>query len=124
MKQPLPPIHDTPEALKRVLAAERDAQKQQRLQALSPLQSQQARPRLHLARRLGVSRHPVGRWLAASETGGVPQLLTMAKAPGQVPLVSEVRREALCQRLADPGGGARDQASWHWLRQDDGGPLA
>ena len=65
MKQPSPPIHETPEARKRLLAAERDAQKQQRLQALSRLHLQQARTRLHVSRLLGVRRNTVGRWLAA-----------------------------------------------------------
>jgi transposase len=118
MKQPIPPIHETPEALKRLLAAERDAQKQQRLQALYLLQTQQARTRLHVARLLGVSRHTVGRWLAAYQTGGVPQMLTMAQAPGKVPLLSEAMREALCQRWAEPGGVASSKAIWPWLRQE------
>ena len=109
MKQPIPPIHETPEALKRLLAAERDGQRRQRLQALYLLQSQQARTRLHVARLLGVSRNTVGRWLAAYKTGGVPQMLMIAKAPGKVPLLSEAMREALGQRLAEPGGFASDQ---------------
>ena len=116
--------HETAEALKRLLAAERDAQKQQRLQALSLLQPQQARTRLHVARLLGVSRNTVGRWLAAYQTGGVPQMLTIAKAPGKVPLLSEAMREALCQRLAEPGGFASYQAIWPWLRQEYGVPVA
>jgi transposase len=124
MKQPIPPIHETPEALKRLLAAERDAQKQQRLQALYLLQTQQARTRLHVARLLGVSRNTVGRWLTAYKTGGVPQMLTIAKAPGRVPLLSEAMREALCQRLAEPGGFASYKAIWQWLRQEHGVPVA
>jgi transposase len=119
-----PPIHETPEALKRLLAAERDGQRRQRLQALSLLQTQQARTRLHVARLLGVSRNTVGRWLAAYKTGGVPQMLTIAKAPGKVPLLSEAMREALGQRLAEPGGFASDQAIWQWLRQAYGVPVA
>jgi putative transposase len=124
MKQPIPPIHETPEALKRLLAAERDGQRRQRLQALSLLQTEQARTRLHVARLLGVSRKTVGRWLAAYKTGGVPQRLMIAKAPGKVPLLSEAMREALCQRLAKPGGLARDTAIWQWLRQEYGVPVA
>jgi hypothetical protein len=33
-------------------------------------------------------------------------------------------REALRQRLADPGGLASDQAIWPWVRQEYGVPLA
>jgi transposase len=95
MKQPIPPIHQRPEALKRLLTAERAAQKQQRLQALYLLQTQQARTRLHVARLLGVSRNTVGRWLAAYQTGGIPQMLTMAQAPGKAPLLTDAMREAL-----------------------------
>jgi transposase len=128
MKQPLPLIHEPPEALQRLLTAERDAQTPQRVYALSRLQTPQARTRLHVARLLGVSRHTVGRWLAASQTGGVPQMRTMATAPGQTPLLSEARREALRQRLAAPGGVAMayksDTAIWPWLRQDYGVPMA
>jgi Homeodomain-like domain len=92
-----------PEALQRLLTAERDAQRQQRWQALSLPQTQQARTRLHVARRLGVSRNTVGRWLAAYTTGGILQMLTMAKAPGEVPLLADAMREALRQRLAPRG---------------------
>jgi transposase len=124
MKQPIPPIHETAEALKRLLTAERDAQKQQRLHALYLLQTQQARTRLQVARLLGVSRNTVGRWLAAYQTGGVPQMLTIATAPGKTPLLSDAIREALRQRLAEPGGFASYKAIWQWLRQEYGVPIA
>ena len=124
MKQPIPPIHETAAALKRLLTAERDAQQQQRLQALSRLQTQQARTRRQVARLLGVSRNTVGRWLAAYTTGGIPQMLPIAKAPGKGPLLSDAMREALRQRLASPGGFASDTAIWQWLRQEYGVPLA
>ena len=65
MNTPIPPIHETPAALKALLTDERDAQKPQRLQALSRLQTQQARTRRQVARLLGVHRDTVGRWLAA-----------------------------------------------------------
>ena len=124
MKQPIPPIHETAEALKRLLTAERDAQKQPRLQALYLLQTQQARTRLQVARLLGVSRNTVGRWLAAYQTGGVPQMPTIATAPGKTPLLSDAIREALRQRLAEPGGFASYKAIWQWLRQEYGVPIA
>jgi transposase len=94
------------------------------LQALYLLQTQQARTRLHVARLLGVSRNTVGRWLAAYTIGGIPQMLTIAKAPGKVPLLSDAMREALRQRLASPGGFASYTAIWQWLRQEYGVPLA
>jgi hypothetical protein len=42
MKMPLPPIHETSAELQRRLKAEREAQKQQRLQTLSLNRSTQA----------------------------------------------------------------------------------
>jgi transposase len=94
MKTPIPPIHETAEELRRLLHAERDAQQQQRLQALYLLQTQQARTRRQVAQLLGVNRDAVGRWRAAYAHGGIPQLLTVAKASGKPPLVSEAMRQA------------------------------
>jgi transposase len=98
MKKPLPLLHDTPAALQQLLRAERDAPRQQRVQALSRLRTRQARTRLQVARLLGVNRATVGRWLVAYAQGGIPQMLTMAKAPGKPPLLSEAMRQALRER--------------------------
>jgi hypothetical protein len=125
MPSPLPGAkrHETPEALKRLLSAERDAQRQPRLPARS-FRPHRPAPRLHGARLRGGRRPPVGPWLAASQRRGVPQRLPMATAPGQAPLLSEARREALRPRLAAPGGWARSPASAPWRRLDDGGAMA
>jgi transposase len=98
MNIPIPPIHETPAELQRLLKAERDAQKPPRLQALSLLQTQQARTRRQVAHLLGVHRETVGRWLAAYAQGGIPQMVMIAKAPGKPPLLSEARRHALRAR--------------------------
>jgi transposase len=124
MKTPLPPIHETPAELKALLTEERDAQKHQRLQALYLLQTQQARTRRQVARLLGVHRDTVGRWLAAYASGGLPQMLTIAKAPGPLPLVSPAMQQALRDRLSQPHGFASDQAMGQWLHQAYGVPLA
>ena len=120
MKTPLPRIDETPEELKRLLIAETDVQKYQRLQALYLLQTQPARTRRQVARLLGVSRHTVGRWLAAYERGGVSRMITLAKAPGKVPPVPHTVQEALRQRLAQPAGFASYKAIWPWLQQEYG----
>jgi transposase len=124
MKKPLPPIHDTPTELQQLLRATRDAQQQQRVQALYLLRTQQARTRLQVARLLGVNRDTVGRWLVAYAQGGIPQLLTIAKAPGKPPLLSEAMRHALRERLARPQGFASYKAIWQWLRQEYGLTIA
>jgi transposase len=124
MKMPIPPIHETPAEVQRLLKAERDAQQQQRLQALYLLQTQQARTRRQVARLLGVNRDTVGRWLAAYAQGGISQMVTIAKAPGKPPLLSEAIRQALRDRLAQPQGFASYKAIWQWLQQEYGLAIA
>jgi transposase len=124
MKTPIPPIHETPEVLKGLLIAERDAQKHQRLQALYLLQTQQAHTRRQVAHLLGVNRDTVGRWLAAYAAGGIPQMLTVTKAPGKVPLLTPAMQQALRDRLTQPQGFASYKALWQWLRQEYGLSIA
>jgi transposase len=124
MKTPLPPIHETPAALQQLLRAERDAQRPQRVQALYLLRTRQARTRLQVARLLGVNRDTVGRWLVAYAQGGIPQMLTRAKAPGKPPLLSEALRQALRERFAQPQGFASSKAIWHGRRQEYGLTMA
>jgi transposase len=124
MKKPLPPIHETPAELRQLLRTARDAQQQQRVQALYLIRTQQARTRLQVARLLGVHRDTVGRWLVAYAQGGIPQMLTIAKAPGKPPLLSEAMQQALRERLAQPQGFASYKAIWQWLRQEYGLTIA
>jgi transposase len=124
MKQPIPPIHETPAELNQLLTAEREAQKHQRLQALYLLQTRQAHTRRQVAQLLGVNRDTVGRWLAAYARGGISQMLTIAKAPGKAPLFSEAIQQALRERLAQPQGFASYKAIWQWLRQEYQLPIA
>ena len=48
----------------------------------------------------------------------------MAKAPGNVPLLSTAMQQALRDRLSPPHGFASDKAIWQGLRQAYGVPLA
>jgi transposase len=50
--------------------------------------------------------------------------LTIAKAPGTVPLVSPAIRQALRDRLAQPDGFASYKAIWQWLHREHGLALA
>lgn len=124
MKTPIPPIHETPEQLKALLTAERDARKHQRLQALYLLQTQQAHTRRQLARLLEVHRETVGRWLATYAAGGLVQMLAIAKAPGKVPLLSPAMQQALRDRLSQPHGFASYKAIWQWLQHEYGLSIA
>src|SRR5262245_59431094 len=120
MKTPIPRFHETADELKGLLKAAREAQHQHRLQTIYIVQIDQARTRRQVAQLLGVSRNTVSRWLTAYETGGIAQMLTIAKAPGKVPLVSPAIQEALRQRLAHPSGFASYKAIWQWLQHDYG----
>lgn len=120
----MPAINETPEALPQLLHTESDVQRHQRVQTLSLVQTPQARTRRQVARVLGVSRHTVGRWLAADAAGGVARRLTIAKAPGTPPLLSPAIRPALRERLAPPDGVARYKAIWQGLQHEYGLPMA
>jgi len=73
---------------------------------------------------LGVHRHTRGHWLAAYATGGLTQLLTIAKPPGKAPLLSPIIQQALRERLAQPQGFAGYKAIWQWLQHEYGVPIA
>jgi hypothetical protein len=75
MHDPMPPLHEEVAALKERLPHEHDGPKKPRLQRLDLLASRQAHTRQDGARRLGVPRHTVSRWLALSVTGGLAALL-------------------------------------------------
>ena len=120
MKPPIRRLDATAVARHQLLATATEVRKQQRRQALSRLQTQPARRRRQVARRLGGSRHRVGRGLAAYAAGGVARLLTMTKAPGTPALVPPAVRQALTQPLAQPAGLASDQALWPWRQHDEG----
>jgi transposase len=124
MKKSIPAIHETPEELQQLLHTESDAQRHQRVQTLSFLQTHHARTRKQVARWLGVSRNTVGRWLAAYETGGLKQMLRIAKAPGKVPLLTPAMQQALREHVAQPEGFASYKAIWRWVQQEYGVPIA
>jgi hypothetical protein len=119
MTPPLPPLHATPDALKRALAAARAAPPPHRWQALALRPTPQAQPRLHVARRLGVRRPTVGRGRAAYPPGG-----HAAAAQGHL--------SQLADGVGAPGSGNRDdRPEGPWQRspgasaggaRDEGGP--
>jgi hypothetical protein len=115
MNTPLPALDETPEALKRRLSAAPAGHHSQRVPA---------RTRRQVARRRGISRQPVGRWRAASETGGGRRMSLVAQAPGNVPPVPHTGQDALRQRRAPPAGCARAKALGPWLPSEDGGQSA
>jgi hypothetical protein len=51
-------------------------------------------------------------------------MLTVTKAPGNVPLLTPAMQQALRDRLTQPQGFASDTALWQWLRQEYGLSIA
>ena len=51
-------------------------------------------------------------------------MLTIAKAPGKVPLLAPAMQQALRDRLTQPHGFASYKAIWQWLRQEYGLSIA
>ena len=77
-----------------------------------------------MAHLLGVSRDTVGRWLDAYARGGVPRMLTIAKAPGKPARLSAAMQQGLRERLAQSQGFASYKAIWQWLGQEYGVSIA
>ena len=124
MKKCIPTITENPDDLRRLLKAEKDVRKRQRLEALYVLGSGQAKTRQQVAALLGVHRHTVGAWLAAYEQGGRPAMLTIGTAPGRVSAVTPEVKEALRARLAQPQGFGSYGQIQQYLAQEHGVHLA
>lgn len=124
MKKCIPTITESPDDLRRLLKAEKDVRKRQRLEALYVLRSGQAKTRQQVAALLGVHRHTVGAWLAAYEQEGRPAMLTIGTAPGRVSSVTPEVKEALRARLAQPQGFGSYGQIQQYLAQEHGVPLA
>jgi DNA invertase Pin-like site-specific DNA recombinase len=64
MRNPVPLIREDEAALKQRLPHEYDGRKKPRVHMLYRLATRQARDRQEVARRLGIHRHTISRWLA------------------------------------------------------------
>jgi transposase len=106
MRKKPPQIKESVEDLHQLVKREKDVQKRQRVQALYLLKSGQARSRLEVAAMVAVHRHTVGAWLERYEQGGLAELLTVNKPPGQAPSVTGAALQALKKRLAQRDGFA------------------
>jgi hypothetical protein len=80
MRKKLPTLHERAAALHSRRHSATAGKKRPRLQALSLVASGQARPRTDVASRLGVQRHRMAAWVAASAAGGLAQALHSQRA--------------------------------------------
>ena len=104
MYKPIPPIHETPEELKRRRQQENHWLKQLRLQALYLLATGQATQRQEVAKLLGVSRNSVGHWLDSYVEDGLDGLLDIKSSPGKASALDADQHEQLRDALKRPEG--------------------
>ncbi len=104
MNKKVPEITESVETLKELLRQCQKKHETQRLTALYLLKSGQAKNRIQVAERLGVTRISVGQWLHAYETGGLEKLLDRGYAPGRVPILTAAQQNRLRSELQQPEG--------------------
>lgn len=84
-------IEESVEFLEKQLKQTRTASQKERLQILWWLKTGQVQQHQELAHRLGRDTSTVTRWLQKYRRGGLPELLEVKTAPGQVPQLDSIR---------------------------------
>ena len=112
MRTAIPPLTEQADARKHRLQREHDGHQKPRLQRLSLLARGHAQTRQDVAQRLGVHRHPVGRWLAIY-AGGLPALLATDVPAGQPVSLTPDVRASRAQGRHRAEGFASDKALRH-----------
>lgn len=114
-------IHETEQELKEVLAQQRQARLQERVQALYWLKSQQVKQLQAVAKLLGRDTATVSRWFTRYREGGLPRLLALDYHQGGRPgALSAAVYQALRVRLQDPQGFSSYGAVQRWLADEYG----
>jgi transposase len=125
MRQRMPTITESADALHQRMKQEKGAKKRQRLQALSLAASGRAPHRQDIADLLGVHRPSVAAWFEAYAEGGVDKML-----PYQVPRpplrqrITATALTALQEKLQDPHGFASYHQIRIWLAEEQQVALA
>jgi transposase len=124
MNRAVPTISESAEDLKRLLKAESDSRRAQRLHMLYLFASQQVKTRKDAAAMLGVHRETVGAWLDRYAAGGYDAMLEVHVAPGKAPSLTPEVETALRAALSRPTGFASYGEIVDWLWQQHGIRLA
>ena len=95
-------IIESEEVLKTLLAAQKTAFGQERVQALYLLKTKQVETVQHLATILGRNRVTVQRWLRSYRNGGLSQLLSQYKSQGRPKLISLLCNSNVKRRIERP----------------------
>ena len=108
-------IVESEKTLLKLLAQQKSAKTQQRVQVLYWLKTKQATSVGHLAALVG--RHPttVSRWLSKYRRGGLKALLTIESSPGRPASIPPEAIALLKQELSDPEGFSSYGEIQTWL---------
>ena len=108
-------IVESEATLKKLLAQQKSAKIQQRIQVLYWLKTNQANSVTHLAAMLG--RHPttVSRWVSKYRKGGIKALLKIKSSPGRPTSIPPFAIALLQQELSDPEGFSSYGEIQTWL---------
>ena len=122
MNKKIPEIKESVNELEKMLHQTRDASKKLRLNMLLLLKSQKSKTRVSIAKRLGVGRNTIGRWLSQYEQGGMEALLEKqfpGCPKGQRTLTEEVYN-SLKEKLKESRGFASYIDVRSWVKQEHG----
>jgi len=95
MNKALPKIKESAEQLKEMLKTERSSRRQNRLQALYLIASEQAKSRGKVALMLGKNRNTISDWLSLYERQGLEKLLEIYRPSGVKTKISEAALEEI-----------------------------
>ena len=88
MNKTLPRIKETEAEIREMLKSEQQVKRQNRLQALYLIVSQQAKSRSKVSKMLGFNRNTISEWFSLYETGGLEKLLKIYKPSGAKPKIT------------------------------------
>lgn len=120
MRHAIPRLPDQADDLKPRRPPAHDGHQKPRLQRLDLLASGQAQTRQDVAHRLGVPRHPIGRWLALAAAGGLDARLAISVPAGKPLALAPAVLASLEQARHRPAGLAADAALRPWVRHPPG----